>query len=390
MLRGTQPIRRPLPEQTLVTLLSQCYTTPRCARATARRSLSALHSRRPRADQSSLRTLQTFPPLSVRNWHSGNPNDKPTSIAVLGGGITGLTAAYDLSRSHPNIHITLYESSNALGGWVESSQHTVRKGTVVFEGGPRTLRPHTVNGMLTLQLAKTLGLEDKILITPKSSAAASNRYIYYPDHLVKMPGPGQDFYEILWSLMTEKVFKGVISGALFEHRREGSIPKDESIGSFLERRFGTTELADNIVSAVLHGIYAGDIYQLSAESLMGGLRAREQIYGSVTKAAAEQASIFFKTKRAVGLMQKHEAGLRANLARNRHSLARWEEMRQASVYSFEGGIQTFTDALEEQFCIAPGKNTTIKTDTRVEKMVRDDKTGGVKVGLSLLCFSASF
>lgn len=390
MLRGTHPIRRPLPEQTLTTLLSQCYTKPACVGAASRRNLSALHNRRPLAKQSSLRTVRTTTPLSLRSWHSGNPNDKPTSIAVLGGGITGLTAAYDLSRSHPNIPITLYEGSSVLGGWVESSQHSVQKGTVVFEGGPRTLRPHTVNGMLTLQLAKTLGLEDQILITPKSSAAASNRYIYYPDHLVKMPGPGQDFYEVLWGLLTEKVFKGVISGALFEHRREGSIPKDESIGSFLERRFGTKKLADNIVSAVLHGIYAGDIYQLSAESLMGGLRAREQIYGSVTKAAAEQASIFLKTKRAVGLMQKHEAGLRANLARNRHSLARWGEMRQASVYSFEGGIQTFTDALKEQFRNAPGKNTTIKTDTRAEKMVRDDETGGVKVGLALLCHSALF
>ena len=280
MLRGMHSIRRPLQEQTLFNHLSKFYTTNRCLGAQARRDLSSLHSICPRAKLSlSPLTLRD----TIRSYSSSN--DEPKSIAVLGGGITGLTAAYDLSRSHPNIPISLYESSSRVGGWVHSVKVPVEKGTVVFESGPRTLRPHTVNGMLTLQLAKTLGLEDDILITPKSSAAAKNRYIYYPDHLVKMPGPGQDLYEILWSMITEPVFKGMLWGMLSEHRRPNADNEivDESIGDFLARRLGTTKVADNIVSAVLHGIYAGDIYQLSAKSLMGALHAQEQIYGSLDR-----------------------------------------------------------------------------------------------------------
>lgn len=376
-------MRRPLPEQTLVTLLKQCYISSRCLGASARRGLSTIPSRRPRAE-----ALSSRPPipLAIRCF-SGNANDRPTSIAVLGGGITGLTAAYDLSRAFPSIPITLYESAPQVGGWVSSVRVPVEKGTVIFESGPRTLRPHTVNGMLTLQLAKTLGLEDEILITPKSSAAAKNRYIYYPDHLVKMPGPGQDLYEILWSMMTEPVFKGMFMGMITEHRREPTHARivDESIGDFLARRLGTTKVADNIVSAVLHGIYAGDIYQLSAQSLMGALHAQEMLYGSLSRASMERLVIARQQNVSLPMfVGKNEATIRSNLARNLNTLARWDEMQKASVYSFKGGLQTFTDRLEDQIRDAPGKNATIETGVRIMNMSPDKRTGGVKVSTSFL------
>ena len=379
-------MRRPLQEQTLAILLKQCPTTPVSLGASSRRNISALHSRRPQAE-TSLSPSRTW--LAARCF-SGNANDRPKSIAILGGGITGLTAAYDLSRSHPSIPVTLYESAARVGGWVSSVEVPVERGTVVFESGPRTLRPHTVNGMLTLQLAKTLGLEDDILITPKSSAAAKNRYIYYPDHLVKMPGPGQDLYEILWGMMTEPVFEGLLWAMVTEHRRvpgHGKI-KDESIGDFLARRLGTTKVADNIVSAVLHGIYAGDIYQLSAQSLLGELHAQEMLFGSLSKAAIER--IVTARQHNVPLpmfVQKDEARIRANLARNLNTLARWEEMQQASVYSFKGGLQTLTDRLEEQIRNAPGKNTYIRTGVKVTNISPDKKTGGVTVSAFIICNS---
>ena len=77
-----------------------------------------------------------------------------TDIAVLGGGITGLASAYFLSRRLPNINITVYEASPRLGGWLHSEQVDVDNGKVIFERGPRNLRPSIPNGLVTLDLVR--------------------------------------------------------------------------------------------------------------------------------------------------------------------------------------------------------------------------------------------
>ena len=62
-------------------------------------------------------------------------------IAILGGGITGLTSAYFAALLHPNAKVTLFEGSKRLGGWLISTKHETNGGTVIFEQGPRSLRP---------------------------------------------------------------------------------------------------------------------------------------------------------------------------------------------------------------------------------------------------------
>lgn len=79
-------------------------------------------------------------------------DDDVQSIAVLGGGITGLTSAYRLSQLFPNTAITLYEKNSRLGGWLHSTSVPLDTGEVVFEHGPRTLRPETPSAILTLRL----------------------------------------------------------------------------------------------------------------------------------------------------------------------------------------------------------------------------------------------
>jgi len=74
-------------------------------------------------------------------------------IAVIGGGITGLTAAYCLSKRQ-DISVTLYEGSDRLGGWIHSKHVDVPGGRVLFELGPRTLRPGMPNGVLTAGLVR--------------------------------------------------------------------------------------------------------------------------------------------------------------------------------------------------------------------------------------------
>lgn len=112
---------------------------------------------------SSTQSLPTRPyrhdPSRVPDGHLGsyipnaNVNPRARDIAVIGGGISGLATAFHLTQDIPNAKITIFEQKERLGGWIESEQVEVNDGTVLFEWGPRTLRPDiNGNGKATLQL----------------------------------------------------------------------------------------------------------------------------------------------------------------------------------------------------------------------------------------------
>ena len=96
-------------------------------------------------------------PISWRTFASGEVppvESQEKNIAVLGGGITGLASTFYLSEAFPKSSITLYEGSSRLGGWLHSTSVDVGNGQVVFEQGPRNLRPSVPNGMVTLDLVR--------------------------------------------------------------------------------------------------------------------------------------------------------------------------------------------------------------------------------------------
>lgn len=100
------------------------------------------------------------PSISVpfhRHASSANADSSTTSpaddIAVLGGGITGLATAYYLSKELPRRKVTIYEASDRLGGWLSSTRVPVKNGNILFEAGPRTIRP-SGNGVLTKKLVR--------------------------------------------------------------------------------------------------------------------------------------------------------------------------------------------------------------------------------------------
>jgi oxygen-dependent protoporphyrinogen oxidase len=175
------------PELSLVKLLQQCYVSPLCqtsrrCRATRTPCARALHTSTTRrryvreGEQrkagGAMRIFEkpefnngsiSFSPGSKSMSHDSHP--APRNIAVLGGGITGLSTAHYLAQKLPTAMITLYESTGRLGGWMNTKRVNVKNGTVVFEQGPRTIRPSAPAGLVTLELVRPSPLPPPALLT---------------------------------------------------------------------------------------------------------------------------------------------------------------------------------------------------------------------------------
>ena len=209
-------------------------------------------------------------------------------------------------------------------------------------------------------------------MTSKDSLAAQNRFIYYPDHLVRMPGPGSTIMGNLFNIWSEPVFKGSISGILTEVlklKRPDDL-HDESIGSFLSRRFGSA-LTDNIASAVFHGVYAGDIYKLSARSILAQPWQWEARHGSVIEGGLASA---------IGLDQPittDDLEIVKHYQKQPPMSDPLESAKKSSVFTFRGGIGELADRLETKLLETP--NVNIKRKTLANKLALRTDTAAPKV-----------
>ncbi|KAK4172492.1 putative protoporphyrinogen oxidase [Triangularia setosa] len=214
----------------------------------------------------------------------------PASVAILGGGLTGLTAAFCLTWFDPRIKITIYEASDRLGGWIDSEEVQVtglngEKGTVCFQRGARLIKPqhrakdpYRYDDFPFYWLVDKLGLDESLQSAPKDEVMS--KFIYYPDHLVRIPDGSFTPLEIFQTLTTEPLFKGLFpslarfawtwSRQLFESRLKYPTADDlsrieVSVGDHFQQLFGRRDLVDNLLSAVMHGIYGGDVWKLSVQ-----------------------------------------------------------------------------------------------------------------------------
>jgi len=133
-------------EYALVNLLSQCFNSSRCRFTRHQTVIAASSSSR------WLHTARARQQRRVPQSGAGARDSEAANIAVLGGGITGLASAHYLTRELPHAKVTIYDENNRLGGWVKSKRVDIGNGHVVFEQGPRTLRPASPAGLVTLDI----------------------------------------------------------------------------------------------------------------------------------------------------------------------------------------------------------------------------------------------
>ena len=243
-------------------------------------------------------------------------------VAIIGGGITGLTAAFKLTQV--GIPVTLFESTDRVGGVIQ----TVRDRDYLAECGPNTILE---TSPLIGELISDLGLEERRIY---SSDQAENRYIVRDKRPVKLPRSPLAF-------LTTPLFSYRAKARLLAEPFIRRAPADveESLAKFVRRRLGR-EFLDYAINPFVAGVYSGAPEQLSVREAFPKLHALEQRYGSLILG------------QVLGARERKRSG---NVSK-----------QNAPKFSFDQGLGTLTDALGQRL------KEQIRTGQAIGKLIKQN------------------
>lgn len=275
-------------------------------------------------------------------------------VVVIGGGITGLSAAYELKRQAEDegipIHCTVVERDDRLGGKI----HTKRMDGFVLERGPDSMLARKPEGV---NLIRDLGITAE---TVGTNPHANKTYVLHDGVLEPMPTGTQmgipvDLPAFLPTRLLSQGDKLRVLMETFVPRRVES--GDQSLGAFLRRRFGNA-IVDNLCEPLMAGVYAGAIDNLSIDttypryaelerthrSVMLGLRAERR----QAAATAQPVPAGTLTGRSTFITLKD--GLQTMVERLYDVLTDWADLRTgAAVQALERRTDgTYTVVLENE------------------------------------------
>lgn len=251
-------------------------------------------------------------------------------VAVLGGGITGLSAAFYLKRiakeQGRSLEVTVLEKSDRFGGKV----NTLRKNGFVIERGPDSFLGRKLP---MLRLARELNLLDELVGT---NPQATKTYLAYDGALHPMPkGLNLGIPNDLGAFARNSVVSPLGKLRALDELRlpPKTDDADESVGDFLERRLGR-EMVERIGEPLLAGIHAGDLYKLGLKATFPQFAEMERKYGSVIRGMIDA-----RKKAPV-------AGAKAAQARS--AAVGGAPIPPTAFLTFRRGLSTLIGALEER------------------------------------------
>jgi oxygen-dependent protoporphyrinogen oxidase len=286
-------------------------------------------------------------------------------IVIIGGGVTGLGAAYALKKElngDKNVEVLLLEKSDSTGGQIKS----VVDGDLMLECGPDCF---ISDKPAVLEISEELGISDQLVPTRSESGGT---YILTKGKLVRMPEgvmmmiPTQFKPFIGTKLLT---WPGKIRAAMdvFIPRRK-NLDEDETLASFVKRRLGQ-EILDRLAEPLVGGIHASDPDTMSLASTFPRFLKMEKDDRSLIMA-------MLKSKRKMAKMKKVMA---AKAGGSDQAAAAKPKKRWTMFVSFKKGMQTLTDTMAE----AVGKEIIRpKTEvTSIEKAMTADGRPSYKLRL---------
>jgi protoporphyrinogen/coproporphyrinogen III oxidase len=199
------------------------------------------------------------------------------TVMVIGGGITGLSAMYELNKwkkeHSSDVRLILAEGSRELGGKLK----TKRDSSFLMEEGADSLVARKVTEM---SFIKELGLEKEVVYN-----TAGRSYIYVDGEI--KPIPDDSLFGIpttVESLAKSTLVsaEGKVEALKDLYVKNETFTKTDSIGSFLECFFGK-ELVEKQIAPVLSGVYSGNLSDLTIESTIPFVLQYKNEYGSIIK-----------------------------------------------------------------------------------------------------------
>lgn len=237
-------------------------------------------------------------------------------ISIIGAGISGLSAAYYLNRLKnkysSDLEISIFEQSSRAGGNI----YTNKAGDFVIEEGADSF---ITSKPWAIQLCKDLGLENQLISTNDKNRKT---YVYFDGKLNELPS---GFFLMAPSnleafeksqFFSESARKRILKEQFIDPKADS---EDESLKSFVERRFGN-ELLKKIAQPLIGGIYTGDPAKLSINAVLPEFVSMEKEFGSVIKGISE--------KYGASGISKTESGARYSL-----------------FVSFRDGLSTLTEGV---------------------------------------------
>lgn len=236
------------------------------------------------------------------------------NIIIVGGGITGLTAAYYLQQqiNEQNLpyNVKLIEASDRLGGKI----HTVKKDGFTIERGADSF---LARKKPAVDFVEHLGMSDELVRNDTGQS-----FVLVDKKLHKIP---QGSFMGVPTRVGPFVFSSLISplgklrAGLDYVIPKGEPQEDQSLGGFFRRRFGN-ELVENLLEPLLSGIYSGDVDEMSLMATFPNFYEIEQKYGSLIK------------------------GLKQTMPEKKRGTGR----RPGQFFSFKNGFESLVDRLSEQ------------------------------------------
>lgn len=239
------------------------------------------------------------------NRSTGSHDSPPLRVAVIGGGIAGLSAAYELLQSS-DAEVWLFESKKHLGGVLKTESLESSERTFLVESSADMF---TVDPPDALELCRELGIETELVTatptTNRAFVATENGMEPIPQGFsLMLPG---DVDAVLQSSILSDAGKRRFLQE--EHVEVNKSEADESLQSFAIRRFGV-EVFERLIQPLASGIYTADPKTLSMQATMDRFLKMERQHGSLIKAAKSLPDKNVTTSGArYGLFRAPKAGI---------------------------------------------------------------------------------
>lgn len=274
-------------------------------------------------------------------------------VIIIGGGISGLAAAFRLIEygrgTASELDVTLLEASSRLGGTIQ----TEHRDEFVLEHGPDSFISEKPEA---LELVKRLGLESQLIETNsqhrRSFVVRNGRLRPVPEGF-QLLGPSR-----LWPFVTSDIFswagKARMALDLLLPRGNTNQNIDESLAQFVRRRLGR-EALERMAQPMVAGIYTADPERLSLRATMPRFLEME------------------RTDRSLILGMLKRAGSQNKAETNGTSGARY-----SLFLSFDRGMQTLVDELSLRL-----PQASVQLNAKVTSLRLDRSSGGWSVGTEL-------